>query len=398
MPLGPTVGPMWNQHRAPRPLSAASGRRRVLSLTALVVVLVTAAACPPPDNDEPLPEPDPDTHAQLVAAVRAATWTAMPGAPTISAGKQDDIFFVDDDVGFAVGGPLQTVSRTKDGGATWQTVLDRDDTFFRSLLFVNEAHGFVGNLGGGLSPSLSDPTIMYETLDGGDSWAAVDDDRITGSTPSGLCNFTSIDETHLIGVGRVSGPAHMLTSNDAGATWTSVDLSAHFSMLIDAHFSSSTEGVLAGMDPSGRTCRIARTVDGGATFTPVFTSITNSLCWKLNFPTPAIGYAAIQQTGAGPGTFAKTVDGGATWEEFNLPPLADPDEGYPAIGIGFISDRVGWVVSEDAALPAYRTFDGGETWEVDEDLRAPINRFRVVNNHTVVASGGTLWRLDLDLP
>jgi photosystem II stability/assembly factor-like uncharacterized protein len=255
-------------------------------------------------------------------------------------------------------------------------------------------HGFAGNIGAGLSSAITDATLLYATTDGGGTWVPVT--TITGSAAQGVCNFSAVDATHLFAVGRANAPAHLLHSSDGGATWVATDANTYFSMIIDAHFFSATEGVVAGMDPSMTYCTIQRTTDGGATFVPVFTSKTSmSLCWKLHFPSSQVGYAAVQDTASGPGTFAKTMDGGKTWQELPLPKLSQPNAGYSAIGVGFITEEIGWMAAEDATLPAYRTFDGGMTWEKDPALKSPINRFRFVDAHTAYAVGGAVWKLTL---
>jgi photosystem II stability/assembly factor-like uncharacterized protein len=195
-------------------------------------------------------------------------------------------------------------------------------------------------------------------------------------------------------VGRANGPADILVSSDGGGSWAATDLSATFSMVIDAHFSSTTEGLVAGMDPTANYCAIARTTNGGTSFEPVFTSKTaGSLCWKLHFPSALVGYATVQATMPGAPTFAKTTDGGQTWKELPLPGKAT--ETYSAIGVGFLTENIGWMAAEDAGLPVYRTFDGGMTWEVDPALKSPINRFRFVDAHTAYAIGGAAWKLVL---
>jgi photosystem II stability/assembly factor-like uncharacterized protein len=125
----------------------------------------------------------------------------------------------------------------------------------------------------------------------------------------------------------------------------------------------------------------------------VFTSDTvGSLCWKIQFPSDQVGYVAVQDSTNGPATFAKTTDGGDSWSEH---PLPGDGSAYSAIGVGFINDQIGWMAPEEASLPVYRTFDGGETWEQDPALQAPINRFRFVDDHTVFAIGAAVWKLDL---
>jgi photosystem II stability/assembly factor-like uncharacterized protein len=325
-------------------------------------------------------------------AVAGATWRKLPVAPQVTGGaKQDDIYFVDPARGFVASGPAQSIYATEDGGATWTSVFQSPGTYFRALLFLDAERGFAGNLGPGLSPSIDDPNVLYATQDGGATWAPIP--PVDGDAPAGICNLFALDATHLFGVGRVNGPAHLIRSSDGGASWSSADLGAVLMMAIDVRFSSPTEGLVVGMGPDQR-CTIARTTDGGETFASVFTSATpGSLCWKLDFPSADVGYVAIQDSTDGPGTIGKTLDGGATWQELPLPTTA----AYPALAVGFATESVGWVVSEDATAAAYRTRDGGATWEPEPALRGPINRFRFVDAATAYAIGASIWKLEIDV-
>jgi photosystem II stability/assembly factor-like uncharacterized protein len=102
-----------------------------------------------------------------------------------------------------------------------------------------------------------------------------------------------------------------------------------------------------------------------------------------------------QREREGPPTFAKTTDGGLTWVELPLPVKVGAAGGFPAIGIGFVTDQVGWVSPEEPSLPTYRTRDGGKTWEVDPALKSPLNRFRFVDKNTAFAIGGSIWKLSI---
>lgn len=330
-------------------------------------------------------------------AVLDAKWSKLAGAPSVTGGrKMDDVFFTSADVGYLANGPGSAIMKTTDGGTTWTKVFSNAGTYFRALGFVDEKHGFAGNLGAGLTSSITDATVLYETKDAGATWTPVT--TITGDAPKGICNLFVIDATHLVGVGRANGPAHFMTSSDAGATWKSIDLGSQLTMLIDAHFSTPTEGVVVGMG-KGSACTILRTTDGGATFSQVFESKTvNSLCWKASFPSDKVGYVAVQDAADGPPTFAKTTDGGANWVEKDLPAQANAADGYPAIGVGFVTEKIGWMSPEDPALPTYRTSDGGETWTVDTKLASPINRFRFVDKKTAYAVGGAMWKLSIAAP
>lgn len=376
-----------------------------------LLLIPLLAACgstgvePPPDAgtvvDGGSPDAQTSTHADagpldtgptFSEVVLAASWRQLANAPTVTRGKQDDIYFTSPRRGFAVSGQTSSIYRTDDGGESWSTVETHAGTYFRSLVFADPQHGFAGSLGVIPQSSFNDPNVLYQTADGGDTWTPVT--TITGPMPSGVCNQTKIDDLHLIGVGRVMGPSHLIRSGDGGATWTSIDLGSQLQMLIDARFTSPTEGIVVGGTAGNpMRCSILRTTDGEH-FEPVFTSDTfNSLCWKISFPSPLVGYVSIQDTDTGPGTFAKTIDGGQTWTEMPL-----VSEAYGAIGIGFITDEIGWVSSDDPTQPTYRTTDGGATWTPDPVLRSPINRFRFVDRQTAYAIGGRVYKLEIPWP
>jgi photosystem II stability/assembly factor-like uncharacterized protein len=345
-----------------------------------------------------------ETYAQ---AVTAAAWKAVSGAPTAPKGaKMDDIFFPSASVGYAVSGAASTVYKSTDGGATWSVAFTHAGTYFRSLDFLDEMHGFASNLGAGLSPSITDTNVLYETKDGGQTWNPVT--SITGPMPSGICNQNDIDGTHLVAVGRVEGPPFFMKSSDAGATWTSTSLSSQLSMLIDARFTTPLDGIVIGSTPGNITtgsppfyCTVLHTADGGQSWQTAFTSKTSdSLCWKISFPSPNVGYVSVQDAGgSGPPSFLKTTDGGQTWTEMPLP--SNSSGSYLGIGVGFITEDIGWVSADFASTtaapePTYRTIDGGKTWTPDSALKSPINRFRFLTPTTAFAIGGTIWKLDVN--
>ncbi len=332
----------------------------------------------------------PDATPTYEDAVLSATWKVLPNAPKVAQGKQDDIWFTSALRGFAVSGPASTVYRTEDGGDSWKAVYVKKGTYFRSVLFADDMHGFVSNLGPIPNSGITDTNVMYETVNGGDAWTPVT--NITGPMPTGICNQSKIDATHLIAVGRANGPSHFMQSNDAGKSWLSTDLTAQMQMLIDARFTSPTEGIIVGGTVTNpMQCTILRTTDAGKTFNPVFTSKYNdTLCWKISFPSDLVGYVSIQDAGSTKSSFAKTIDGGKTWTEM---PLAKTS--HSSIGVGFITENIGWLASEDPTEPTYRSIDGGLTWTVDTVLKSPINRFRFVDKNTAYAIGGQVYKLSI---
>jgi photosystem II stability/assembly factor-like uncharacterized protein len=319
--------------------------------------------------------------------ILAASWQLLEAAPTIN-GKQDDLYFLTPDLGYSVNG-LGHIYRTVDGGASWTDLVDQPGTYFRAIVFVDEQRGFAGNIGPGYFPGVTDPTPLYGTEDGGETWEPV---SIAGPEIGGICNFHKIDDQHLVGVGRVGGPAFLIKTSDAGATWTSLDLNAEIAMLIDARFTTPDRGIIVGNDslsPSSHTL-ILSTEDGGQTWTERYKSGQGGeLAWKISFPSPEVGYVSVLRQAPG-AVVLKTIDGGESWERLPL-----SVEAYAAKGIGFITDEIGWVGGEGPGKPVYRTSDGGLTWEADPSLGPYINRFRFIDPWTGYAIGQSIHKLSI---
>lgn len=299
-------------------------------------------------------------------------------------GKQDDIVFVSPDIGW-YGNGSGKVFGTRDGGERWELLWEQPGTFVRCLAFVDEFTGFLGNVGTGYFPGVTDETLVYKTTDAGRTWAALPGAQVQGM--GGLCSLEVLrlpyinhgelaQKTRLIGVGRVGGPAWLIMSDDLGQTWSHIDLAEHAGMAFDVHFLDLNTGVVAASSSSDlatTTARVLRTEDAGRTWEVVYDSgrATENI-WKFSFPTPLVGYGTVQSydPGATERFVIKTEDGGRTWRE--LPLVDDPQ--VRQFGIGFLDEKRGWV----GAVPhAFKTEDGGETWQRAE-MGVAVNKIRVL--------------------
>lgn len=337
------------------------------------------------------------------AVAPADKWVRLPTEPY--RGKQDDVFFVDRMTGW-YGNGKGRLFKTTDGGRTWASQMDRPGTFIRALGFVDANLGFMGNIGPGYFPGVTDPTPLYRTRNGGTSWEPVE---IAGPTVTGICAIDVrqsrfIDSGNLAGrvtvraAGRVGGPALLATSRDGGETWSSEDLSALTAMILDIHFIDDRTGFVAGAseaDVEKSKAVVLRTTDGGRTWTKVYQGDrTFELTWKLSFPSASVGYVTIQSYNPDKAVtervFAKTTNGGRIWNEM---PLVK-DAAVREFGVGFVTERRGWI----GAVPnGFETFDGGRSW-APIAMGSAVNKIRVVRDGSTAAIfgiGAELHRLDL---
>ena len=321
-------------------------------------------------------------------------------------GKQDDICFVNESIGWYVNG-AGNIYKTVDGGTSWKRQLHQPGTFFRCVAFLDENHGFAGNIGPGYFPNVTDDVPLYETQDGGETWSAVT--SIEGPPIVGLCALQVLKESfvnagtldtrfRLIGVGRVGGPVAMIVSDDLGKTWQQRELKDHAAMAFDVHFFNRNEGLVAAAshaDVSQSNALLLSTSDGGMTWTKVWQSTRPyELTWKMAFPSRQVGYVTIQSYNPDPKVqeryVAKTTDGGQSWEEL---PLIN-DAKVREFGIAFLDEQTGWV---GATPNGFQTQDGGKTWKAVEMGNA-VNKIRLLkSDHGYVgyAIGLNVYRIDI---
>ena len=340
----------------------------------------------------------------LAKAKAVAVWKKLPTVPY--KGKQDDISFVNALTGWYGNGEGKLYGTT-DGGESWSKVWDQPGTFIRALGFVDEKTGYLGNVGTDYYPGVTDKNPLYKTSDGGVTWQALTAPGI--EAVNGICGIDilpvkriyqgELQASHIVtAAGRVGGNAMMLRSEDDGATWKVIDLTAHAGMILDVKFHSPKTGFVcaSGVSETGEgDALILMTSDGGASWTPVWRSNRKlENCWKMNWPSRKVGYATVQsydEAGGNKRSFVKTVDGGRTWKEY---PLVD-EAGIREFGVGFVDAKRGWIGTTKGG---FETQDGGKSWSRIEFGKA-VNKIRIIpkpdGGKAVFAIGVDVHRLDL---
>ncbi len=212
-----------------------------------------------------------------------------------------NIYFVDDTVGFIIGG-RGTILKTEDAGLTWTR-----------KVAMSEAMGRGGN-----------PRAMRANLMG----------------------IQMVDEN----TGFIAGTENtILKTTDGGETWTGSSQRARVgetrNNLEGIWFVSPTTGWIIGSFGT-----LLRTTDGGETWEKRKPGFDNNL-FGIHFLDEMTGWISGQE-----GLILKTTDGGETWNQQKTESYDDLHD------ITFVDARVGWAVGGFNSV--LHTTDGGETWTI----------------------------------
>ncbi|XMO85262.1 YCF48-related protein [Algibacter sp. AS12] len=305
----------------------------------------------------------------------AQTWQAAPNIVTNTDGTRfDDVFFLNDNLGWAANGQHGAIFKTTDGGLNWTEQLNHSELggnnkYFRNVEFLNENIGFVGTLNG----------AFYKTVDGGDNWTEVS----ISPNPNAICGINAVGSSTIYGCGAYFQPAHLIKSTDSGDTWTYTDMSAYANALVEVKFLDELNGFAAGRNNTGAI--VLKTTDGGVTWSNIYqATISGEYVWKLQIldGNPNVIFGAIYTSQANPGKLIKSLDGGVTWTSHDA-----PESGVEAVG--FISETKGWMGGHTTGF--HETNDGGATW-TDLNIGGNLNRIFVLNSTLAYAAGASIYK------
>lgn len=294
--------------------------------------------------------------------------------------RYDDIFFINDQIGWAAGGGSARVYKTTDGGETWSELPTVFPGYLRSIKFFDENIGLLGSVTGNL----------FRTTDGGETWVDVAPD--INPKPEGVCGLAIADANAIYGVGIWNDPAFVIKSVDKGLTWTYTSMSAHAYSLIDAYFFDKDHGFVTGNVTGKGGGIVLYTDDGGATWTEKFrTNHESDRIWKIQSPDGQTFFGSIEaliENDGVPTRFIKSEDKGQTWEMGIV-----SNTTYNIQAIGFIDRWHGWTGGRNAL---FETENGGRTWK-QISLGATYNRFFKINNEKAFLTGRKVYKYTRDV-
>ena len=305
-------------------------------------------------------------------------WQKLQNAPFRE--RHDDVFFINAFAGWIVNG-YGEIWKTTNAGTDWTLQFDAP-SYLRSVGFADSLTGWAGVL----RDNVDSTRILYQTTDGGANWAVVT--GIPDPLPGGICGISVVNDSVMYASGRYYGPPRVIKTTDRGATWTTMDLSAHAGALVDCYFYSPDSGFVVGSTSSSYGSgypRILFTSDGGDTWTVRYEGTrSGELCWKVFFRTTTTGYVSLEKFSSGPTYYLKTTDKGVTWSEQLF-----LNYRFDVQGIAFVTDSIGWLGGWGGHT--YQTTDAGASWHL-AGFGYYVNRFQFVNDSLAYSVGQTVYR------
>lgn len=311
-------------------------------------------------------------------------WRTIVNGPHTS-GRFDDVFFINPNTGWIVGGD-GGVKKTTDGGFNWLAQATFSGRYCRTVGFSDSLNGWIGLLR--YTQQMPDE-ILYRTTNGGTNWILVN--NIPKPQYNGVCGISVVSSSVVYASGSIATPAVFLKTTDGGANWERRVMSYYAGFLIDCYFRDANTGfMVGGSDSNINTGRpiVLYTTNSGTNWTVTYTgSRTNEWGWKINFISANIGFVSIERFN-GNSIYIKTTDGGLSWVE---KPFINGN--YDQEGIGFVNENTGWIGGWGG--PTYQTTNAGLSWEL-AGFGHFINRFRFLNDSLGYAVGQDVYKYSRD--
>lgn len=172
---------------------------------------------------------------------KGRNWMALTTSGITASRDFNAVHFFDEENGIAAGGieandSILTIVKTGNGGDTWSVILDRPDPWINDIYFVDTNLGFaVGDFG----------TIL-KTNDGGDNWMDLTAPAVCAQRKLNAVHFLSDKIGVIVGGNPVNDSIEtIIRTEDGGSTWTIISDKVA-PMLNSVHFYTPSEGYAVG--------------------------------------------------------------------------------------------------------------------------------------------------------
>ncbi|RQO66290.1 hypothetical protein DBR43_29120 [Pedobacter sp. KBW06] len=302
------------------------------------------------------------------------TWKKMNA--NFSSDRPYSAAFTDENNGFICGsGKLLT--RTKDGGVTWERITIADPGYnsaFNAITFVNSKTGYMTSSSG----------IVQKTIDGGNTWT-----KAGTYTDGSVTRINFTDEQNGYILSGFNGSS-LYKTTDGGQSW-SLEPYASGTLLGLAYNKVSNKYCIVGHGTGlGSTAEQARTIllkDGAGPW-KTRSIMMDGDYYRGHFFENKVGYIFGSDN-------LKTNDGGINWEKINI-----SSDSYNSVRSSFfINKDIGFYGD---LYNLYKTVDAGATWvkRTPADYSNAYNIYFInekigfVTNHTYIfktTDGGDSW-------
>jgi len=280
-----------------------------------------------------------------VAPLVALTWRTLHPVPTTDI--LNDVRWVDATTVVAVGDG-GTIIRSTDAGQTWSAVVEKEPAHAFRLAAVDFNGAQVG-------VAVGQGGLIRRTVDGGVHWVTVRPSAPTSGgydgRYAGLGGVAFTDDHTVV---ASDGSHVVLHSDDAGQTWTAVDVGVGVSRMASRHgllVALSDAGVVRSINGGMQWEAVAGTGTGGSGTGAISTLSPTGIAFASDSVVVICGWMG----------FARSTDAGLTWQ------LQTANFAWTLLEtVGFADALHGVAIGQDSQGPeAYVTSDGGASWTPD---------------------------------
>jgi photosystem II stability/assembly factor-like uncharacterized protein len=268
------------------------------------------------------------------------TWSPQTTPPL--SGYYVDVYFTDTMNGWACGNEARII-QTSDGGNNWveqPTSYTYPNPILYDIYFVNPDTGWAVGGDHGAFPNYVNHRVVLYTTNGGNTWSF----QLNQSYEKPLVSVSFTNSTEGYAAGEWGGIIH--TSN-GGSSWLAKTPISSYA-LYGVYFADSSNGWVSGEFLGlPHVASISKTTDGGNTW-QTQTFGTDEYLRDIYFVDSLTGWA-VGGTIGGSGsnqheTILHTTDGGATWQM-----QASPSSST-LLGVSFVDANDGWAVGVDGTV------------------------------------------------